>query len=76
MARINERRTYRHDVSGEVGVYPTLLGDSDPHLIEVKEGAKPLAFMPIPREAVEDLLASRADQSDEGNSSTTKKRSK
>lgn len=76
MARINERRTYRHDVSGAVGEYPTRLGDADPHLIEVDTDAKPLAFTPIPREAVENLLASREDKSDEGNSSTTKKRSK
>lgn len=76
MARINEWATYRHKVSGQIGTYPTRLGDSDPNLVEVPEDTKPLAFTPIPREAVDAVLASREDKSDEGNSSTTIKRSK
>lgn len=76
MARINEWRTYRHKVSGAVGPSPTRLGDSDPNLEEVDENAKPLAYTPIPREVVEDFLAARNDTSEEGTSSTTKKRSK
>ena len=76
MAGINEWRTYRHDVSGAVGQYPARLGDADPHLIEVADNAKPLAYTPIPRKLVDEQLASHGDKSEEGSSSTTKKRSK
>ena len=51
--------TYRHDVTGLVGTYPRRLGDNDPHLHEVSVGTKPLAYTPIPAEAVKQLRASR-----------------
>ena len=53
--------TYRHDITGLVGVFDRRLGDNDPHLIEVKPGAKPLAYTPIPHDAVDTLLASPVD---------------
>lgn len=76
MDDLNTPRTYRHSVTGVVGVYHPRVALADPHLIEVPDDAKPLAYTPIPREAVAELLATREHQSDEGNSSTTQKRSK
>lgn len=49
----NALKTYRHDVTGLIGVYPPALGDNDPHLVEVRPDAKPLAYTPIPREAAD-----------------------
>jgi len=49
MSDPNELVTYRHDVTGLVGVYPARLGDNDPHLKRVKPGAKPLVRALIPK---------------------------
>jgi hypothetical protein len=49
MSDLNERVTYRHDVTGLVAVYPVRLGDNDPHLKRVKDGAKPLTPALIPK---------------------------
>jgi hypothetical protein len=76
MDDLNTPRTYRHSETGVVGVYHPRVALADRHLIEVADDAKSLAYLPIPSEAVADYLATREDQSDEGNSSTTKKRSK
>lgn len=51
--------TYRHSVTGLVGVYDRRLGDNDPHLKEVEPDAKPLAYTPITPEAVATVLESR-----------------
>lgn len=59
----NTPRWYRHKVSGAVGVYPPALGENDPNLVEVPPGAKPLAYTPIPREAVEALRTKRKAKS-------------
>lgn len=53
MSELAGYATYRHDVTGLVGVYPVRLGDNDAHLTRVKHGAKPLALAPIPREVVD-----------------------
>ncbi|WP_217182698.1 hypothetical protein [Streptomyces sp. AC495_CC817] len=71
-----DKRTYRHRKTGLIGEYDPRVALAHPDLIEVEPGTKPLAYTPIPREAVDAYLASRADKSDEGTSSTTKKRSK
>lgn len=57
--------TYRHDITGLVGVFDRRLGDNDPHLIEVAIDAKPLAYAPIPHEAVKQLRANSKKKSDE-----------
>lgn len=62
----NHLRTYRHAKTGVVGTFHPRVAEAHPDLIEVADGAKPLAYTPIPREAVESLLASRKEQSDEG----------
>lgn len=62
---LNAWRTYRHSVTGLVGVFPARLGDNDPHLTEVKEGAKRLAYKPIPHEAVVAYLESREEASED-----------
>lgn len=59
------RNWYRHEKTGEVGLYHPRVADAHPHLIEVPEGAKPLAYTPIPHEAVEEYLASQEPVSDE-----------
>lgn len=51
------KRTYRHKVSGRVGEYDPRVALADPNLVEVPAGAKPLAYTPIPQEAVEAHLA-------------------
>lgn len=70
----NTPRWYRHKVTGKVGVYPPSLGENDPNLIPVEPNAKPLAYTPIPREAIEIVLASRTAQSGEADSSTPRKK--
>lgn len=72
----DDKRLYRHSKTGLLGEYDPRVALAHPHLVEVEPGAKPFAYTPIPREAVADYLASRKDKSDEGNSSTTQKRSK
>lgn len=71
-----DKKTYRHSKTGLIGEYDPRVALAHPLLIEVPPGSKPFALMPIPHEAVVDYLESREDQSDEGHSSTTKKRSK
>lgn len=75
MDDLNTPRTYRHALTGVVADYHPRVALADKNLIEVPAGSKPLAYTPIPREAVDDYLASREEKSDEGHSSTTKKRS-
>lgn len=58
-------RNYRHSLTGLVQRYHPRVASADPNLIEVGEDAKPLAFTPIPAEAVEDYLASRIDDAAE-----------
>lgn len=55
-------KTYRDSVSGAVGVYPVTLASRFPRLVEVDEGAKPLAFTPIPQDAVDALTPSEAPE--------------
>lgn len=59
------RKWYRHAKTGVVALYSPRVALAHPHLIEVEEGAKPLAYTPIPHEAVEDYLASKEPVSDE-----------
>lgn len=59
----------RNRVTGLVEKLPArLVADAD-YLEEVPEGTKPLAYTPIPREAIEQLNAQRA-----GGTSANKKR--
>lgn len=76
MDDLNTPRTYRHALTGVVDVYHPRVALADSNLVEVPADAKPLAYTKIPREAVDDYLASREEKSAEGHSSTTKKRSK
>lgn len=59
-------RTYRHAKTGRIQVCHPRVALAHPDLVEVTDTAKPLAYTPIPREAVASLLASRTEQSDEG----------
>lgn len=52
---IEPTRTYRHTVSGQIGHYHPRVASADPHLIEVPEGTKPLAYTPIPQAAIDEL---------------------
>lgn len=62
----NGTRLYRHAKTGLVGRYSPRVALAHPHLIEVPEGTKPLAYTPIPHEAVKQLrAASTATVSDE-----------
>ncbi|MBT2484860.1 MULTISPECIES: hypothetical protein [unclassified Microbacterium] len=67
MDDLNAPRTYRHARTGLIGVYDRRVALEDPNLIEVDVDAKPLAFTPIPSEAVADYLASHEEKSGEGN---------
>lgn len=60
---------YRNLTTGLVEMLPSRLGGQDPNLEEVLEGTKPLAYTPIPHEAVEQLRARSA-----GATSANKKR--
>jgi hypothetical protein len=48
----NAVKTYRNRDNGEIGVYPESLADVFPFLEEVAPDAKPLAYVPIPAEAL------------------------
>lgn len=48
-------KTYRHQGTGLVGQFPDELADIFPDLVEVAEDAKPLAYTPIPADAIADL---------------------
>lgn len=55
----NGTYTYRNSVTGQVESLPARFGDNDPSLERVEDDAKPLAYTPIPHEAVEEVLARR-----------------
>lgn len=57
-------RTYRHSVTGLTAQYHPRVASADPHLIEVREGSKPLAYMPIPQAAIEELRSERDNGAD------------
>lgn len=61
----NELRTYRHRLTGIVAAYHPRVASADQNLIEVADGAKPLAYLPIPQAAIEDYLAVTDDVDDE-----------
>lgn len=52
----NRTLTYRNRVNGALGVYPEELAAHFPNLEEVSDNAKPLAYVPIPKEAIDALL--------------------
>lgn len=52
----NRILTYRNRVNGEIGVYPEALAKHFDYLEEVDEDAKPLAYVPIPQDAIDALL--------------------
>ena len=58
----DSRRTYRHSVTGLVARYHPRVASADKHLIEVADGAKPLAYTPITPKAVADYKAAHADE--------------
>lgn len=58
-------RTYRHSRTGLVARFHPRVALADANLIEVADGTKPLAYTPIPREAVDAILAARTEESDE-----------
>lgn len=62
----NHLRTYRHEKTGIVGLYHPNVALAHPHLIEVPEGTKPFALMPIPHEAVVSRRAAQKEKSPEG----------
>ncbi len=49
------QKTYRHRLTGVVRRYPESMAKNFPDLIEVVPGTKPLAFTPIPEEAVKSV---------------------
>lgn len=55
MASSNEKRTYRHTVTGKVGVFPVSFAQHFPALVGVEDDAKPLAYVPISTQAIDDL---------------------
>lgn len=61
----NSLRTYRHAKTGLVARFHPRVALADANLTEVPDGTKPLAYTPIPREAVEQILAARNAESDE-----------
>lgn len=81
---LNTQKWYRHRLTGKVGRYWPALGDNDPNLEEVPEGTKRLLFpefryRPSADAAVVEIPAvpePPKEESGEGRSSTTKKRSK
>ena len=65
----NEWKTYRHAKSGLIQNLHPRVASADSNLIEVAEDAKPLAYTPIPKEAVESYFAAPVeDDSDEDES--------
>jgi hypothetical protein len=48
-------KTYRHSLTGLPGQFPEELAAIYPELVEVAEDAKPLAYTPIPADAIADL---------------------
>jgi hypothetical protein len=52
-------KTYRHQITGLVGQFPEELAEIFPDLVEVADDAKPLAYTPIPADAVADLQAAQ-----------------
>jgi hypothetical protein len=56
-------RQYRHAKTGQLQMLHPRTARADANLIEVGLDAKPLAYVPIPSEALEKLLASTADES-------------
>lgn len=57
-------KTYRHQSTGLVGQFPEELADIFPDLVEVADDAKPLAYTPIPADAITDLKAEREEATD------------
>jgi len=60
-------KTYRHSATGLVDRYHPRVALADKHLIEVSDDAKPLAYLPIPREAIDALVASKTVEDSEEN---------
>ena len=57
---MNERRTYRHRVSGEVTRRTPAFAACFPDLEEVPDDAKPLAYTSIPQAAIDEVKAKSA----------------
>lgn len=60
---MNERRLYRHRVSGEITRRTPAFAARFPDLEEVPEGTKPLAYTPIPQAAIDEVKAKSASTS-------------
>lgn len=57
-----DEKTYRHRLTGLIQRLSPRVAVADPNLVEVADDAKPLAYTPIPREAVQNHLASKAKE--------------
>jgi lysyl-tRNA synthetase class I len=55
-------RNYRNRQTGLVQRLHPRVAATDSNFVEVADDAKPLAYTPIPQEAVEDYLASTIDE--------------
>jgi hypothetical protein len=58
-------KSYRNARTGKVHAYPEHVARTRPHLIEVPEGTKPLAFVPISEPAIDGLRARQTAGSDD-----------
>ncbi|UOE45884.1 hypothetical protein [Agromyces larvae] len=56
----NAVRTYRNRINGAIGVYPEALARVFPNLEEVAEDAKPLAYVPITEDQIEQVVEATA----------------
>lgn len=54
-------RTYRHELTGRIQRLNERVAAGDPRLIEVEDGTKPLAYTPIPKEAVDEHRSKTKD---------------
>lgn len=57
-------KTYRHQITGLPGQFPEDMAAVFPDLVEVAEDAKPLAYTPIPADAIADLQAEHDEATD------------
>jgi hypothetical protein len=57
-------KTFRHQNTGLVGQFPEELAEIFHDLVEVADDAKPLAYTPIPADAIAGLLAEHDEATD------------
>jgi len=58
-------KTYRHRLTGRTQRLHPRVAAADPNLVEVADGAKPLAYAPIAKAVIEKAIAAQSESKTE-----------